>query len=173
MEARGKVFTIILLVIIAILALSLVGLVGYILVTNNSNSNGADSVSMSGTIAIPSDDELSSRMLYGEEPVLLNLKSENNKSSTPPVIKLNIELLYFKKVKGVDVENKLTIYDKRIKELVNTYFQNMTLEEAKDPETKKKARNDLIESINKMLIENEGTKRPIIYNIVFDEWFYT
>lgn len=172
MEARGKVFTIILLVIIAILALSLVGLVGYILVTNNSNSNGADSVSMSGTIAIPSDDELSSRMLYGE-PVLLNLKSENNKSSTPPVIKLNIELLYFKKVKGVDVENKLTIYDKRIKELVNTYFQNMTLEEAKDPETKKKARNDLIESINKMLIENEGTKRPIIYNIVFDEWFYT
>jgi flagellar basal body-associated protein FliL len=172
LEARGKVFTIILLVIIAILALSLVGLVGYILVTNNSNSNGADSVSMAGAIAIPSDDELSSKMLYGE-PVLLNLKSENNKSSTPPVIKLNIELLYFKKVKGVDVENKLTIYDKRIKELVNTYFQNMTLEEAKDPETKKKARNDLIESINKMLIENEGTKRPIIYNIVFDEWFYT
>jgi len=170
LETKNKAFTIVLLVIVAVLALSLL-LFAVIFFAGNNFSNDASSTSNS--IYIPSDEELSSKLLYGEQSALLNLKNENKKSSTPPVIKINIELLYYKKVKGVDAEEKLEIYDKRIKELVSTYFQNMTIEEAMDPETKKKAKDDLINSINEMLLENANINRPIIYNVVFSEWFYT
>jgi len=173
LETKNKAFTIVLLVIVAVLALSLLILAIVFFTGNGNNTANNNTSSKEQVITVPSDDELSSKLLYGEESALLNLKNENKKSSTPPVIKINIELLYYKKVKGVNTEEKLEMYDKRIKELVSTYFQNMTIEEAMDPETKQKAKNDLINGINEMLLENTGINKPIIYNVVFSEWFYT
>lgn len=175
MEGKANIITVVLLIIIAFLTLTLAALAGYVFIGANSSKNENPlAETQTQSIKIPNDDELALMMLYGEDPALLNLKSDDVSSSTPPVIKVSIEIEYFKKVKGIKVEEKLATYHSRIKELVSTYFQNMTLDEAKDPETKEKASRELTQKINELLNSNEKNgKKVIIYDIVFDEWFYT
>lgn len=165
MEGKSRL-SIILLVIIAALAIALASITVYVLV-----GGAKDTKETTKTVQItrPADSELSVKKIF--EKKLLNLKAGDDKKTS--VIQISTEIVYFNKVTGVkDIEAKLTSYDGEIKELIGTYFQNLTLEEVKKPETKEKAKKDLTLKINELLNSNQKTKNDIIYNLNFDEWFY-
>jgi flagellar basal body-associated protein FliL len=159
---------IILLSIVAVLTLVLAAMAGYLLLIAGTPQTTAGT-SNNSLQAIPHPDELSRKKLF-EEKKYFNLKSDEGEIS---VIQVGVELVYFSKVKGIkNVEERITSYESQIKEALGTYFQQMTLEQVKDPGSKKKAKEDLKKQINTLLSSNEKNQYEIIYDIVFDEWFY-
>lgn len=169
MEGKGSFF--VLLLIVAFLTLTLAVLAGYLFFFSGAPKTTAVTSSAQETTKIPADDELEKKKLFAEKRNF-NLKKTN--SNEIAVIMVSAELIYFKKVKEIktDIPTKLEFYDAEIKQSIATYFQNMTLEEAQKPETKEKASQDLKKTINEILTVNEKEKVPIVYNIIFDEWFY-
>lgn len=132
----------------------------------------ADTINRETTIR-PTDDKLATKKVF-ESKKYFNLKmGPDNKMA---VIQVNAEVVYLKEVKGLknkqDPAKKLEAYDGEIKELIGTYFQNMTLEDAKKPDTKEKAKKDLKKQINDLILSTETVKGEIVYTINFDEWFY-
>lgn len=167
---EGKRSFFILLVIVAILTLTLAVLAGYILLVAGSPAQPKAETAASETVKRPSDEELVFRKLF-EEKQFFNLKT--NPGEKTSVIVINIQLQYFKKVKGIkDVEAKITAYESPIKEIIATYFQGMTKEEAEKVETKTRAKEELKKKINELLTSGQKEKKDIIYSVVFDEWFY-
>ena len=83
---------------------------------------------------------------------------------------MNIELQYYKNIKNAEVKINNNLSE--IRELVSTYFQKMTLEEAKAPETKDKARKELTEQINKLLSSETEDGKDLIYTVIFERWLY-
>lgn len=168
MEGKGNFF--ILLVIVGILAITLAILTGYLFFVTGSTQGKAAEVASEEEIKRPAESELLSKRLY-EEKKYFNLKSNNMDKIS--VLMVNAEIFYFKKVKGIrDIEAKIAANESKIKEMMGTFFQNMTLEEAMIPETRKEASKELTKKINECLLSNEKVKDDIIYEIVFDEWFY-
>ncbi len=160
-----------LLVIIAILVLAVAVLAGYVISFGNPLKDVEnEGFEKQAEARLPADSELLAKSLY-EEKNLFNLKStEKNKNS---VLQANIELIYFKEVKGIkSTDEKLKQYDGAIKEVVATYFQNITIDEARLPETKEKAKKELIQKINEILLLNESVDMEIVYRINFNSWFY-
>jgi len=168
LEGKGSFF--ILLVIVAILALTLAVLAGYLFfIAETPQTRPGITANVSDAARRPADSELASRNLFLEDQVF-NLKSEDNKMS---VIQVNVELIYFKKPKGIrNVEEKFDLCEGKMREIVGTYFQNMTIDDAKNPETKAKAANELKTALNQLLTSNERQADEVIYEIVFDKWFY-
>jgi len=159
---------IILLSIVAVLTLVLAAMAGYLLLVAGTPQTTAGT-SNDSVQEIPDPDKLSRKKLF-EEKKYFNLKSDDGEIS---VIQVGVELVYFNKVKGIkNVEEKITSYESQIKEILGTYFQQMTLEQVKEPESKKKAKEDLKKQINNLICSNEKIQNEIIYDIVFDEWFY-
>lgn len=166
MEAKGS-FSVILLVIIAVLALTLAGLTGYVFFSGPTKSASS---AQPHEMVRPADDELVVKKLF-ESKNLFNLKNTDDKKTS--VIQANIELVYLKKVSGVkNVEEKIKSYDGAIKELIITYFQNMTLEDVKQPQTKENAKKELVKQLNELLSSSEKEQKNIIFTINFNEWFY-
>lgn len=167
MEAKGS-FSMVLLIIIAILALALAGLTGYVFFFEGptKSASAIDKHEMTR----PADEDLVGKKLF-ESKNLFNLKSADDKKTS--VIQANVELQYLKKVNGIkNVEEKIKTYDGAIKELIITYFQNITIEEARQPETKEKIKKELTKRINDLLSSSEKEYRNIVYTINFSEWFY-
>lgn len=166
MEGKSNFF--ILLFIVAILTLTLAVLAGYLFLVGTPH-NTVDSTQKAGTVR-PSDDQLVTLQVF-EDKKYFNLKSTDN--SKMSVIQLSAELVYYKEVKGIkNVATKIAAYDGEIKELIGTYFQNMSIDEVRKPETKEKAKKELTAKINELLNESEKSKADIVYTINFDEWFY-
>lgn len=167
MEGRGSFF--ILLVIVAFLTLALAVLAGYIFFVAGTPETKIEYVSTDGPIR-PNDEEIAMLKLY-EEKEYFNLKNDDpNKIA---VIRVNLELVYYKKAGSIkDVAAKLTTYNGEIKEIVGTYFQNLTLDEVKRPETKETAKKDLTKKINELLVATEKDKKDVLYTINFEDWFY-
>lgn len=167
MGGKGSFF--ILLVIIAILTLALTILVGYLFVVAGVSQTRTEIAQGDITVKHLPDSELSSRRLFSDKQ-FFNLKCEEDKMS---VIQVNVILYYYKKVKGIkNVEEKLSFNESKIKQMIGTYFQKLTLDDVKKPETKERAANELKKAINDYLITNEEQKADIVYEVVFDEWFY-
>jgi len=167
----GKGSFIVLLVIVAVLTLVLAMMAVYLFIVAGTPQNNAESAVHTdiNTPQRPDADELGYKKLF-EEKKFFNLKSEDNKN---PVIQVEVNLVYFKKIKGIkNVEDKITSFESEIKEAIGTYFQQLTLEQVKDPACKKKAKEDLIKEINNLLSSDENKHFDIIYDIVFEEWFY-
>lgn len=166
MEGKGSFF--ILLIIIAILSLSLAVLAGYVFFAADHPKAAADAAAATSDVR-PPDKELGRKLLF-EQKQFYNLKSvSDNKMS---VIQVEIELIYFKGKKEAEVVEKLKMHDSEIKELVCSYFQNRTLEEVKQADTKEKAKKELKDQFNKLLTAGDKEKKEVIYSIVFKEWFY-
>lgn len=168
MEGKGSF--VILLVIISILTLTLAVMAGYLFFVTGTSQAAANGASPRDTIKSPSDNELAKKILYSEKTFFNLNGGETGRNS---VIQLGVVLKYYKKVSGVkNVEEKLDARDEDIKELISTYFQKLTLEDVKSAECKKKAKEDLILEINNLLKSNEKRDIDIIYDVVFEEWFY-
>lgn len=164
MEGKNR-FSIILLVIIAALAVALAGLTIVVL------TRGSDAKTTVKTVQTtrPADSEIIVKKIFDKK--LLNLKMGDDKKLS--VIQISAEIIHYNKVTGIkDINAKLTTYDGEIKELIGTYFQNLTIEEVKKPETKEKAKKDLTKQINELLNANEKAKNDFVYTLNFDEWFY-
>jgi len=161
-------FSIILLVIIAALAIALASITVYVLVGGGS---GTKQTEKAVQITKPADSEITTLAIFDKKA--MNLKASDTKTSSTAVIEISAGLVYYNKVTGIkDTAAKVKTYDADIKELIGTYFQNMTLEDAKKPETKEKAKKELTKQINELLNANEKSKNDIIYNVNFSEWFY-
>jgi len=164
-EGKNR-FSIILLVIIAALAIALASMAVFVLVGGGASTKQVEKVVQ---ITRPADSQVTVKKIFDKK--LMNLKMAEDKKLS--VIQISAEMVYFNKVTGIkDIGIKLTSYDGEMKELIGTYFQNLTLEEVKKPETKEKAKKDLIKQINDLLNANEKGKNDIVYTINFDEWFY-
>lgn len=164
MEGKNR-FSIILLVIIAALAIALASITVYVLVGGNGASTKVEKVE----ITRPADTEVSVKQIFDKK--LMNLKTSEDKKVS--VIQISSEIVYYNKVTGIkDIATKLKNYDGEMKELMGTYFQNLTLEDVKKPETKEKAKKELTKQLNDLLNANEKNKNDIVYTINFNEWFY-
>jgi len=160
-----------LLVIISILTISVAMLAAYILVFRGTSPNNTEVLKDSNGIRRPSDDELDHMKLFNEKQFFA-LKAGNGMKSSP-VIRVGIDLVYFKKIKGIkSCGEKISYFDSEIKELIGTYFQDKTIEQVEDIEFKQKAKEDLKSTINDLLNSNEKIHNEIIYEVVFYDWFY-
>jgi len=166
LESKGSFF--VLLIIIAILTLTLAVLAGYLFLGTGTQQTGATLEESTQELRRPADNELSKVELF-DDNTYFNLKTDGRTS----VLQISAELNYFKKVKGIkNTEEKINFNINKIKEIIGTYFQSKTYEEISQPEAKEKANKELTEQINEFLVSNEDTKNDIVYEIVFDKWFY-
>ena len=168
----GKGSFVVLLIIVAVLTFALAVMASYLFfVAGNPTSAQIQYVNTNvghEPTRVPSA-ELSSKKLF-EEKKFFNLKAVDDKTS---VIQLGAEIVYYKKVKGIKVvEEKIAGFETKMKESIGTYFQNMTLEQVKDPKTKEKANTELIKQLNDLLSSDEEKHYDIIYDIIFEDWFY-
>ena len=60
------------------------------------------------------------------------------------------------------------MYTSELEQAVGDYFANMTYSEAKDIDTRYKARDDLLEIFNNILNENKQTKQKIVYKVTLN-----
>ncbi|NSW89877.1 MAG: flagellar basal body-associated FliL family protein [Firmicutes bacterium] len=163
-----------LLIIIAMLTISVAMLAGYILVFRGAVQNNTETLkdADSNEIRRPSDNEIEHKKLFDDSQFFV-LKNGNSMSTKTSVIRVGIDMVYFKRVRGIkNCEEKISFFDSEIKELIGTYFQDKTLEQVKDIEFKKKAKEDLKKMINDLLNSNEKIYNEIIYEVVFYDWFY-
>lgn len=166
MDKKGSV-NIILIIVIAILSLSLAILAGVIFFASRPEDKSVDAV-VKPTVLKPGDANLGILELFPNEDKIFNLKYEDGKKAA--YIKINGEIWYNKGIKNAD--KVINAYYSSIVEAVSTYFQNMTLEEARQPEKKQIAKKELKDILNKMINESEKYEYNYIYDIIFDEWFY-
>lgn len=165
MEGKNK-FSIILLVIIAALAVALAGLTIVVLTRGSADSKTA---AKAVQITRPAESEVTVKQILDKKP--LNLKMGEDKKMS--IIQISVEMVYYNKVTGIKAPaDKVTAFDGEIKEIIGTYFQNLTIEDVKKPETKETAKKDLTKKINECLTSNEKTKNDIVYQINFPEWLY-
>ncbi|HHW47830.1 MAG TPA: flagellar basal body-associated protein FliL [Clostridiaceae bacterium] len=167
MESKGSLF--VLLIIVVILTLTLAVMAGYLFFVADTQQTNISQEEDNPTPKRPADEEISKIQLF-DNNTFFNLKSEDGKTS---VIQINAELSYFKKVKGIkNTEQKITFNINKIKEIIGTYFQSKKFEEITQPEAKEIANRELTKKINEYLLSNEQGKDDIVYEIVFDKWFY-
>jgi len=168
LEGKGSFF--ILLIIVAILTLTLAVLAGYLFFVAGTPQTNPEAVTEKTEIKRPSESELAYKDLFTDKQYF-NLKNEDSDKTS--VIMVKMQLVYFKKVKGIkSTDEKINLNEGKIKEIIGTYFQKMTLDEVKLPETKDRANKELTGLINQLLTSNEKQKQNIVYEIVFNEWFY-
>lgn len=167
---EGKKSFFIILIIVAFLAIAVLGLTGFILVTQSAGgAQHAQAKPISEEDKRPKDEELEKMELFEKEE-FFNLKPTQTEKT--PIIALIIELKYFKKVDGVkDVHKKVVGYEADMSEIISSYFQKMTKEEAISEQTKMKSKEELKEKINKLLSGSEKEYKDFIYEVTFKKWF--
>lgn len=161
---------VILIIIIAVLTTAVAMLAGYIFVFEGaSQQNQMASININA-VKRPSDRELGVKKLYEENQYFV-LKSEG--SSKQSFIRVGVDIKYFKSVKGIkNCEEKINNFDSEMKELIGTYFQELTINEVKNLEFKIKAKTELKTQINDLLNSSENINNEIVYDVVFYDWFY-
>jgi flagellar basal body-associated protein FliL len=169
LEGKGIFF--ILLVIVAILTLSLALMAGYLfLVADTGRNNNPHEGTVEEQVKVPGDNELDFYQLYSDKT---NFNLKKDEEGNIHIIQLTAKLKYFKKVKGIkNIPEKLALYDSDIKELIGTYFQSVSIDEVSDRESKERIKKDLTKKINELLVLSEESKKDMVYDIIFDMWFY-
>ena len=174
---------IVLLVIVAVLTLVIAALVSFILLIGinvpaaaESANSGRESSFISLPAEPPDESTLATIRLF-ESAQPLNLKTED--PAKPSFALIEVSIKYFIKVDGVkDVEAKITLNLANMREIVNTYFMAMSVDEFSRFETKAKVKQDLKKALNEFLLttiagEKDRKKaNEIIYDVVFSSWNY-
>lgn len=154
--------------VIAFLSLALVLLAGYVFFVQE---NGP--FSDKGTkkeVTAPKESELKSEKMFAENTAFNLVSADKDKFH---VILVNVELQYFAKFKGIkDTTLKVQSNKAKLIELIGTYFQGLSIDDVKKADSKEKARAELKVKMNELLLENEEHSGDLIYNVVFEYWFY-
>lgn len=168
MEGKKSGFFI-LIGIVAFLSLALALLAGYVFFVRGDSSNSGEGENK--VITVPKDEELLSEKMFSENTAF-NLITEG-KDNRIHVILVNVELQYFAKFEGIkDTTVKIQSNKSKLVELIGTYFQGLTIDDVKKTDSKEKARAELKVKMNELLLQNEVKNGELIYNVIFEYWFY-
>jgi flagellar basal body-associated protein FliL len=171
LESKGTFF--ILIIVVAILTLTLAALAGYLfLVQGAPQAKSEVQAAVAETAVVPKEIDLATLELFDSKKYF-NLK--NNDPTKIAVIQVSVSLQYFKAIKEdkkLIVEEKVAAYQPEIKELVGTYFLNVSIDDVKMPDAKEKAKKELKKQINDLLNNGEKNKYEYVYKVIFDEWLY-
>lgn len=167
MESKS-IYTI-LLAIIAVLTLALAVLIIFLFVTYNPNVKAAEDVRTDGAMAerIVPDDEMIEFKLFGGEEKMFALKGEPEHPDSIVLVSLSLKCdAGAKKKKAEEITKLVTeLYLSELEEAVGDYFAGITLTEAKEMETRYKARDDLLNTFNEILNANKHPKEKIVYKV--------
>jgi hypothetical protein len=64
-----------------------------------------------------------------------------------------------------EITTRVNTYISELEEAVGDYFAAMTLTEAKELETRYKARDDLLDTFNEILNANKQEKEKVVYRV--------
>ena len=181
MEKKSSFF--IFLIIIAVLTLIVAALTAFIVLIMPNRMSAVDAQASGAapqavvTAVTPPDEKYISTMKLFSDRQFFNLKNEDpNKIS---VCIVDVSIKYHNKVDGIkDVPAKMDLNMDNLKEIVSTYFQNVTLDQIKEIETKARAKEDLKAELNQFLIstvDKEKDRRKVtevVYEVVFSGWNY-
>ena len=180
LEKKSSFF--IFLIIIAVLTLVVAALTAFIvLVMPNQKVAAEASAGGQAQVVVPSvmppDERYISTMKLFSDRQFFNLKNDDpNKIS---VCIVDVSIKYHNKLDGIkDVQAKMDLNMDNLKEIVSTYFQNISLDQIKQIETKAKAKEELKAEINQFLIstvDKEKDRRKVtevVYEVVFSGWNY-
>jgi flagellar basal body-associated protein FliL len=160
----------ILISIVAFLSLTLVLLAGYIFFVGGNVGIGQAAGSKK-EIVVPKDKELALEQMFDSNTAFNLLTTKEDKDIH--VILVNVQVQYFKKFDGIkDTTFKIQSNKSKLSEIVGTYFQNLSIDEVKDPNAKEKARAELKKMMNDHLMQNEKKDGDLVYSVIFDYWFY-
>lgn len=164
---EGKSIYTILLSVIAVLSLALAVLIIFLFISYPSRQNDtgvqADSTIVERAV---SDDELIEFKLFNGEEKLFALKYESEHPDSIVLASISIKCdAGAKRRKEQEITNMITLYSSELEQAVGDYFAAMSFSEAKDIETRSKARDDLLNIFNEILNENKQSKQKIVYRV--------
>ena len=131
-ELENKSGFFILISIVAFLSITIALLTGYILLQDSNPVSAKDPQNQN--VRIPLEKELLKEKLF-EEKTAFNLKSEEAEKVS---VIVEVELSYYKKVKGIKTPQIKLKQIKVNQEIVGTYFQRLTIDDVADVEFKEK-----------------------------------
>lgn len=166
---EGKKTNIVLLSIIAVLSLALAVLIIFLFILYPNQKQQSDKIIDSDDFIserVVADDEMIEFKLFDGEDKLLALKDEPNHPDSIVLVKVSIKCDTGPKRKNEEkVTNLVSLYTSDLEQAVGDYFAAMTYTEAKDVETRYKARDELMEIFNNILNENKNAKQKIVYKV--------
>ncbi|MDR1440662.1 MAG: hypothetical protein LBJ10_11925 [Clostridiales bacterium] len=182
MEKKSNFF--ILLIIIAVLTLIIAVLAAFIVLVGFNSPQaataGAGPAAEGGGVvyaAPPDESTLATLPLFADRQ-FFNLKNAPGSSQLSVCI-VDVSIKYFTKVDGIkDVAAKLELNKSNMKEIVSTYFQDLTRDEIDKIATKAEAKENLKSELNEFLISTISSDKDrkkvteIVYEVVFSGWNY-
>ncbi len=167
---EGKSIYTILLAIISVLALALAVLIIFLFVSYNPNRQAASGDQSDGTMnerVVPDDEMIEFALFEGEEKMFA-LKSEPEHPDSIVLVSVTIKCDTGAKKKNEEEITELVsvLYKSELEQAVGDYFADMTLTEAKQMETRYKARDDLMNTFNEILNANKQPKDKIVYRVI-------
>lgn len=165
---EGKGIYTILLAIIAVLTLSLAVLIIFLFISYNPNQQQAANISPGASISerIVPDEEMLEFKLFGGEEKLFALKSEQENPNSLVMVSVTIKCdAGERRRREKDITTRVNTYISEMEEAVGDYFAAMTLTEAKELETRYKARDDLLDTFNEILNANKQEKEKVVYRV--------
>jgi flagellar basal body-associated protein FliL len=166
---EGKSIYTILLGIIAVLTLALAVLIIFLFISykpNQQAGNVAQPQNSAMAERVVADDEMLEFKLFEGKEKMFALKGE--KDHPDSIIMVSVTLKCDagpKKKKEQDITNRVNAYISELEEAVGDYFAGMTLTEAKELETRYKARDDLLNTFNEILNANKQEKEKVVYRV--------
>lgn len=166
---EGKSIYTILLSIIAVLTLALAVLIIFLFITYNPNQQAANTAQGQATTMLErvvSDDEMIEFKLFDGEEKMFALKSEPAHPDSIVMVSVTIKCdAGPKRKKEEEITKRINNYISELEEAVGDYFAAMTLTEAKELETRYKARDDLLNTFNEILNANKKEKEKTVYRV--------
>ena len=168
MEGKKSGFFI-LISVVAFLSLTLVLLASYIFFVGGNV--GIGQAASKKEVVVPKEKELALEQMFASNTAF-NLKTTKEDKEIH-VILVNVQVQYFVKFDGIkDTTLKIQNNKSKLSEIVGTYFQNLSIDDVKNPDAKEKARAELKKMMNDHLMQNEKKDGDLVYSIIFDYWFY-
>ena len=167
MEKKG-IYTI-LLSIVAVLSLALAVLIVFLFISYPSRNN--KSVQADNTISerVVPDSELVEYKLFDGQEKIFALKYEPDHPDSIVLVSVSIKCDTGEKRKNEEkINNLISLYTSELEQAVGDYFADMSYSDAKNIETRYKARDDLLEIFNNILNENKQVKQKIVYKVTLN-----
>ncbi len=166
---EGKSIYTILLAIIAILSLALAVIIIFLFISFNPNQQTSGKAQVDNAIGerlVPDDEMIEFQLFDGTEKIL-TLKDDGSTPNSIVMVSVSLKCdAGAKRKKEKEITNLVSVlYLSELEEAVGDYFANMTVNEAKEMETRYKARDDLMDLFNEILNENKQTKLKIVYRV--------
>ncbi|HEY8422714.1 MAG TPA: flagellar basal body-associated FliL family protein [Thermoclostridium sp.] len=164
-----KSINIVLLSIIAVLSLAIAVLIIFLFISYPSQKNAQAAVDGIISERVVPDSELAEYKLFNGEEKIFALKYEPDHPDSIVLVSVSIKCDTGEKRKNEEtISNLISLYTSDLEQAVGDYFANMTYSEAKDLETRYKARDDLMEIFNSILNENKQIKKKVIYKVTLN-----